>query len=130
MQMRKFFTLAIFAISFDVLAIERIEFLYFDGTKLNTSRQISQYDLKQLVNLEKKLSIGLSPNETQALQESASRVSRAVSKETLEVWKGHLIVHRYKVERLPAILIDRKFVYYGRDLEKAITLFKQKKGVK
>lgn len=130
MRMRKYLIFALLVLSFDALAIEQIEFLYFDGSQLKTDRQITQYDLKRLANVEKQLSEGLSTNESVATQEGATRVSQQVSKEILEAWKGHLIVHRYKVKRLPAILIDRKFVYYGRNLEKAIALYQQEMGVK
>jgi integrating conjugative element protein (TIGR03757 family) len=90
------------------------------------------YQLDGLLQLEAELSQGLPGDEAQATviaRERLRKMSGRLQERAINTSTGLTLVARYKLDRLPAVVINGQSVIYGvPDLNKAIELYRQAKG--
>ncbi|RRD56505.1 TIGR03757 family integrating conjugative element protein [Comamonadaceae bacterium OH2545_COT-014] len=74
------------------------------------------YRLDALQRIEQQLSRALPQGEAEAsawLQANEARIRQQVTPQVVEAANGVALAHHYRINRLPAIVIDRKAVVYG-----------------
>ena len=106
-------------------AAQRIELIAKNPSRfLAQGHTVTVHDLSVLPALEAELSQGLPTDEARAQAVLNARLTDSVKNALSQAWVGHLMVHRYQLTHLPAVVIDRKYVYYGYDVSRAVNLFK------
>lgn len=94
--------------------------------------KLTIYRLDGLQRIEQELSQRLPQNEQAArqwLQANEARLKREVTPEAVHTANGFAMASHFQINRLPAVLINRKLVVYGvTDVERAIALAGQSQG--
>ena len=85
---------------------------------------VIKHDLNALIEEEQTTSAGLSKNETIARKQVNELLNDAMRKRIIAAAGPHILAHRYQIQFIPAVVIDRQYVYYGRDVENALRLWR------
>ena len=91
--------------------------------------RVDIYRMDALQQIERQLSQGLPQTEAEAmawLRANEARIRRSVQAQAVQAANGVALAHYYRIDRLPAIVIDRKAVVYGvTDVEAAVRRYLQ-----
>jgi integrating conjugative element protein (TIGR03757 family) len=94
--------------------------------------QLQVYRLDAMTLIEEQLSQGLPAVEAQALavlQRMESEIRRKYQAQIINASNGMTLAIHYRLDRLPAVVIDRKAVIYGvPDVERALAIYQQSAG--
>lgn len=89
---------------------------------IDHDHEISIKPVIRLDVLEKKLSEGLfEMNEGRVAE--AERRSQQHQESIINAWRTALLIHRYQLDQLPAIIINHHAVFYGLDPRLALDLY-------
>lgn len=90
--------------------------------------KLNVYRVDALQNLEKSLTQALPQNEADArrwLAANQARIQREVQPQAVAAANAVALAHHYRINRLPAMVIDRKAIVYGlTDVDAAVARYK------
>lgn len=94
------------------------------GFRMSADTVATHHDLNALIELEQVTSKGLSSNKAIAQQQVSERLNSELRKRIIAASEPHIVAHRLQIKFIPAVVIGRQYVYYGRDVNKALELWR------
>ena len=90
------------------------------------NHDVTLHPFIRLDALEAQLSEGLFEMPDTDRVAEADRRSQAHSSEITQAWRTAMLIHRFKLDQLPAIVINKDAVYYGLNPRKALDLYQRR----
>lgn len=87
---------------------------------------VKVYVLQEIKHIEQQLSQGINDDSFASQQKIRKRITPEIKKQLGQAWRSHILARNLGVKYLPAIVINRTYVYYGHDVDRAIKLAQDK----